>query len=351
MGEWHKKPLETICIIKKGIQINRTELTDKGSYYVLNGGVELSGYHDRYNTEANTISISEGGNSCGYVALNKECFWSGGHNYTLSELAIDLDYLYQYLKYSEPCIMGLRVGTGLPNIQRKAINAFAIAYPDALAEQSKIAEVLATVDEAIDKTRAVIEKYTNIKAGMMQDLLGRGDEVMLCEILLIGHGKNQRQVEDSNGEYPILGSGGLMGYANRYLWDKPSVLIGRKGTIDEPQYMDTPFWTIDTLYYTIILFENSAKYFYYVFQTIPWRKYNEASGVPSLSSKTISKIKVKIVKDKTEQIKIVDQLTAADERIQTERDYLAKLQDIKRGMMHDLLTNTVSVDSLIQKER
>ena len=62
--------LDELCEIKKGVQVNKEKLSEKGLYYVMNGGITPSGYYDLYNTEANTISISEGGNSCGYVQYN-----------------------------------------------------------------------------------------------------------------------------------------------------------------------------------------------------------------------------------------------------------------------------------------
>ena len=70
--------LDELCEIKKGVQVNKEKLSEKGLYYVMNGGITPSGYYDLYNTEANTISISEGGNSCGYVQYNYTPFWSGG---------------------------------------------------------------------------------------------------------------------------------------------------------------------------------------------------------------------------------------------------------------------------------
>lgn len=110
---WVVKHLYSICSILKGQQINKSELFDAGQYYVLNGGITPSGYTSEYNTEANTISISEGGNSCGFVNLNSERFWSGGHNYTLTNLAnVTTQYLYQFLKFKESEIMAMRVGSG-----------------------------------------------------------------------------------------------------------------------------------------------------------------------------------------------------------------------------------------------
>lgn len=112
MSEWVKKQLSQLALLSKGQQMAKIHLEKEGDYYVLNGGQNPSGYLNKWNTEADTISISEGGNSCGYVAYNSTRFWSGGHNYALKNLSkeICLLYLYEYLKFKEPDIMRLRVG-------------------------------------------------------------------------------------------------------------------------------------------------------------------------------------------------------------------------------------------------
>ena len=83
--------LSEICEIIKGKQVNGEFLSEKGKYYVMNGGTEPSGYYSDYNVETNTISISEGGNSCGYVQFNTSPFWSGGHCYTIQKIAGNVD--------------------------------------------------------------------------------------------------------------------------------------------------------------------------------------------------------------------------------------------------------------------
>ena len=123
--------LSDLCDIVKGKQINGENLSDSGNYYVMNGGTEPSGYYDNYNVEASTISISEGGNSCGYVQFNTSPFWSGGHCYSIQNIADKVDnmYLYHYLKSNEDAIMKLRIGSGLPNIQKKDLAMFKIIVP------------------------------------------------------------------------------------------------------------------------------------------------------------------------------------------------------------------------------
>ena len=104
-----------------------------------------------------------------------------------------------------------------------------------------------------------------------------------------------------------------MGRTNVFLYDKPSVMIGRKGTIDKPRFMDTPFWTVDTLFYTEVSDNTHAKWLYYKFETINWYLYNEASGVPSLSSSTIYSISIK-TPTLPEQKKIATFFTAIDQK-------------------------------------
>lgn len=142
---WEQRKLWEIANIQKGQQLGKAEMRSAGTYYVLNGGMEASGFTNQYNTPANTISISEGGNSCGYVSLNLERFWSGGHNYTLQNLKIDTIFLYQWLKRHEKEIMALRVGSGLPNIQKSSLQDVEVAY-STTAEQQAIATFLIKID-------------------------------------------------------------------------------------------------------------------------------------------------------------------------------------------------------------
>lgn len=168
--EWNEVKLSDICSIQKGEQLNKSVLSETGDYYVLNGGITPSGYTNSYNTEANTISISEGGNSCGYVNFNEEPFWSGGHNYTLTNLKnIDVLFLYQFLKCYEASIMAMRVGSGLPNIQKTRLMTFRIVFPS-IAEQKKIGNYFCHLDELIAAKRQEIEKLQDIKQSLLDKM-------------------------------------------------------------------------------------------------------------------------------------------------------------------------------------
>lgn len=138
----------------------------------------------------------------------------------------------------------------------------------------------------------------------------------LGDIVNIKYGKNQKKVQDDiNGIYPIYGTGGLMGYSKEYLYNKPSVLIGRKGSISKVKYVEHPFWTVDTLFYTevnekIVL----PKFLYYKMSLLDLNFYNEGTTIPSLRTETLNKIEFQIPSIDT-QHKIITILSALDEKI------------------------------------
>ena len=163
--------LSEICKISKGKQINGEFLSEKGKYYVMNGGTEPSGYYNNYNVEANTISISEGGNSCGYVQFNTTPFWSGGHCYTIQNIVRGVDnlYLYHYLKSKEYAIMKLRIGSGLPNIQKKDLAMFKIKIP--LAEQQKtISTFLSSLERKTEIEEHILNAIQKEKLYLLQHM-------------------------------------------------------------------------------------------------------------------------------------------------------------------------------------
>lgn len=163
--------LKSISKINKGKQLNKEHMLELGKFYVLNGGQEPSGYTDSWNTSENTITISEGGNSCGFVNFNTEKFWSGGHCYYLNKLSenIDVYYLYSYLKFIEPQIMRLRVGSGLPNIQKGDIENIKIKILPK-KEQIKISNLLLSTDNKISSIESQKDSFEIFKKGLLQQM-------------------------------------------------------------------------------------------------------------------------------------------------------------------------------------
>ena len=156
------------------------------------------------------------------------------------------------------------------------------------------------------------------------------------DILNIKNGKDQKEIEDPNGIYNIYGTGGIIGKTNRFLYDKESVGIGRKGTIDKPFYFSKPFWTVDTLFWSEIKKGYYPKFIYHLFQTINWHKLNQSTGVPSLTSHVIEiqKVYVPLLE---EQIKLTNFLDTLDKKIEILKAKISILKKYKKGLLKNIL--------------
>lgn len=260
--------------------------------------------------------------------------------------------------------------------------------PKSLAEQERIAKALSDVDVLISTTEKLIQKKKNIKQGTMQNLLtgkkrlpGFGDKQTdlfvpngthtkevkdvspeqirlsakmkqtelgeipedwevksLGEMLKIGHGKDYKNLK--SGNVPVYGTGGYMTSVNDFLYEGETVCIGRKGTIDKPQYHSGKIWTVDTLFYTYDFKSLNPKYLFYKFCLIDWLSMNEASGVPSLTAKNIEDIQITIPTEE-EQTAIANVLSSMDKEIETLNTKLEKYRNLKTAMMQQLLTGKI----------
>jgi type I restriction enzyme S subunit len=152
-------------------------------------------------------------------------------------------------------------------------------------------------------------------------------------ILSIGSGKDYKHLQD--GVIPVYGTGGYMTGVDEFLYEGESVCIGRKGTIDKPVFLNEKFWTVDTLFYTHSFKQVLPRFVYSLFQNINWYKHNEASGVPSLSKKTIEKINLNIP-ELPEQQKIASFLTDVDDKITKLTKKKSLLEQYKKGIMQKI---------------
>ena len=173
-------------------------------------------------------------------------------------------------------------------------------------------------------------KKLNVPNLRFPEFQGEWITYKIKDVLSIGNGRDYKHL--SNGEIPVFGTGGYMTSVDKCLYDGETTFIGRKGSINKPFYYNGKFWTVDTLFYTHSFNGITPKFTYCLFQTINWLKYNEASGVPSLSKDTIEKIKI-MIPGLEEQNKIAKLMFALDERISTQNKIIDKLQSLIKGIV------------------
>ena len=176
-------------------------------------------------------------------------------------------------------------------------------------------------------------KILNVPNLRFPEFSGEWENCQIANILSIGSGRDYKHLE--KGNIPVFGTGGYMTSVNECIYDGETTFIGRKGSINKPFYYNGKFWTVDTLFYTHSFNKTTPKFVYCLFQTINWLRYNEASGVPSLSKDTIEKIKV-FIPQLDEQRKISEMLSVIDERIATQNKIIEKLQSLIRGLSDNI---------------
>ena len=255
-------------------------------------------------------------------------------------------------------------GTKQQNLSPEVMKNVIIPLPPTIEEQQRIANALSDVDTLIANLEKLIAKKKNIKQGAMQQLLTGKKRLPgfapakptykqtelgkiptdwevknVGKLLKIGHGRDYKNLK--SGNVPVYGTGGYMTSVNDCLYDGETVCIGRKGTIDKPFYHTGKIWTVDTLFYTYGFNNCNPKFIYYAFCLVDWFAMNEASGVPSLTSKNIEDVLLRIPSSKAEQTAIANILSDMDTEISALETKLAKYRTLKTGMMQQLLTGKI----------
>ena len=141
----------------------------------------------------------------------------------------------------------------------------------------------------------------------------------LAKVCYIASGKDHKKLED--GKFPVYGSGGIMRYVDSFLYNKPSVLIPRKGSISNLFYVEQPFWVVDTIFYTEIdEIQIVPKFLYYVLSKMHLEELNSAGGVPSLTKAVLDCVSIPLppLPVQEEIVRILDKFTALEAELEAE---------------------------------
>ena len=279
-----------------------------------------------------------------------------------------------YSLVSEPFIKivdSSTYGAKMPRASVDFINEMLIFLPS-FQEQKTIANYL---DKATTKIDTLIEKQTQLIAllkekrqAVISSAVTRGLDASvpmkdsgvewLGEIpegwvgrkfkysARIQGGKDQKEVLDDNGDYPVYGSGGIFGQAREYLYNGESVLLGRKGTVDKPLYVTGKFWTVDTMYFTKIEALVSVRWFFYSCLTIHFDYYQYGSAVPSMTQEDLHNIKFSTpsLKEQEEIANYLDRTTSKiDTLTEKQTQLIALLKEKRTALISAAVTGKIDV--------
>lgn len=166
--------------------------------------------------------------------------------------------------------------------------------PD-LKEQEKIVNTYNAITKRIQLKQKINENLektaqTIYRKMFVEDADEKWETVKLEKVIEVKYGKDHKNLEEGN--IPVYGSGGIMRYANKYLYDKESVMIPRKGSLNNIIYTDEPFWSVDTMFYTSMKKQNFAKYFYEFIRTKDFLNLDTGSAVPSMTTDYLNNIEI-----------------------------------------------------------
>ena len=154
--------LKDLCTLEKGKQIDTILLDDSNQYKYINGGIKESGFYSLYNTNGETVIVSEGGASCGYVNYINEPFWCGCHCYRLTNIKVKPLYLYYLLKGNQNNIMALRTGAAMPNIKKSTFEKLELNVDFDFQNQCEVINALSNIEGALKIKRTQLESLDEL---------------------------------------------------------------------------------------------------------------------------------------------------------------------------------------------
>jgi len=186
-----------------------------------------------------------------------------------------------------------------PNINFEEIKSIDILLPG-IIEQIEIASILSSLDDKIDllhRQNKTLEQLADIifKKMFVEDAVDNWQVGKLGELINVKYGKDHKKLLDGN--IPAFGSGGIMRKVNKSLFDNESVLVPRKGTLSNVMYINEPFWTVDTMFYTEMKKDNLVKFVYHFLKLQDLASMNVGSAVPSLTTEILNNMVINIPPD------------------------------------------------------
>ena len=342
--DWEQRELSSLTEYI-GTGKSRFVIKEFGEYAIL-GSTNVIGYDDAYDYDGNFILTARVGANAGQLYQ-----YSGKVKITDNTVFLMSDrsqFIYYALTHFD--LSRLSFGTGQPLVKSSELQKLKLCVPVSKSEQEKIGEIFNNIDNIITLHQRKLEKLKLAKKALLQKLFPKNgsqfpeirfkgftdawEQRKLSDVLRVNSGKDYKHLDQGN--IPVYGTGGYMLSVNESLSNIDAIGIGRKGTIDKPQYLKAPFWTVDTLFYLTALGKYSILFLYYLMQLIPWKKFDESTGVPSLSKTTIDSISAYVPSNSEEEESISVLFNQLDKSITLHQRKLDKLQEVKKGLLQKM---------------
>lgn len=238
-------------------------------------------------------------------------------------------------------------GSAIPRIVLKDFKRMPFSFPS-IEEQRKITNLCSAIDAKIQINNAINENLEQQAQAIYCDMfitnadpswqLGR-----LSDLITVRYGKDHKKLAD--GIYPVYGSGGIMRYVEKPLYDKESVLIPRKGTLNNVMYVNNPFWSVDTMFFTEMKLPNVAKFVFHFVKSKDLASLNAGSAVPSMTTDILNAIELPIP-DADTFYKFENIVAPLYKAMQQNTQESSKLAELRDSLLPRLMSGELDVSSI-----
>lgn len=316
-GERHT--LYELATWKNGLAFKKIDFSETGKPVIkiaeLNNGISPNTsytngeYGDEVALHWDDLLFSWSGNpqtSIDVFRYRLEDGWLNQHIFkvTANERLVSKDFLYYVLKCLKPFFTEIATNkqtTGLGHVTLADLKRMSLIVPER-SVQNKIVTILKSIDDKIEVNNE-INKNLQAQAQaiytkkFITDADSSWPEGKLSDLIEVCYGKDHKKLND--GDIPVYGSGGIMRHVDQSLYDQESVLVPRKGTLNNVMYVNEPFWSVDTMFFTKMKRPNVAKFVFHFLKGKDLASMNAGSAVPSMTTKILDAIPLQIPDNQT----------------------------------------------------
>jgi len=366
MAEWITTNLEE-CTDVLGDGLHGTpKYTERGEYAFINGNNLVDGeilikketkrvdysQYEKYKKPLTdrTILVSINGTlgNVGIYDSEKIILGKSACFFNVKE-SVDKDFIYYIV--SSPAfkqyLESNATGTTIKNISLKQMRKYTFSLPQ-ISEQKRISSVLRRIDEKIKNNRAINKNleqqaqaiYSSLFIEQRQESWNIGQ---LSDLISVKYGKDHKKLAD--GSYPVYGSGGIMRYVEKPLYTGESVLIPRKGTLNNVMYVNGAFWSVDTMFYTEMLRPNIAKFVYHFVKSKDLASLNAGSAVPSMTTNILNAMQLYVPDEKSLE-KFENIVSPMYRAMQENAKEIKILADTRDTLLPKLMSGEIDISNL-----
>lgn len=292
LGNWKNGELGDFVTLKRGFDLPQQKREDGQVPIFSSSGI--TGTHSTAMVKAPGVITGRYG-TIGEVFYAAKDFWPLNTTLFVEDFhGNDAKFIYYFLKTLE--WSKFTSASAVPGINRNTVHKEIASLPD-VETQRRIASTLSMFDEKIKINTEINDNLQQQAQAIYSSMfIDNPDPAWshghLSDLITVKYGKDHKKLAD--GIYPVYGSGGIMRYVERPLYNKESVLIPRKGTLNNVMYVNQPFWSVDTMFYTEMKLPNVAKFVYHFVKAKDLASMNAGSAVPSMTTDILNAMEVVI---------------------------------------------------------